>query len=313
MRRTPITLFAIMILSGVLFVCQPVGALTLLPSINDLTMEAGGSTEVMINVVNEEDADYQLSFDVNDVRFTRSGIPQFVEDSENQDDPSSIVGWFKLPFENYDLSAGTELALDARIDVPSGTAPGGYYAAVLVRRKPVNDPLNNDEFEAKIEAQGAVLVYITVKGDVKGAYAITEVQPLKKVYFSLPIEFVFKLQNEGNVHLQPHGLVSVTNVLTDKVEASILFNEDSVYLMPKTDKEFSVVWDTSSASGMDLRFGKYRADVAISAQYGGVYQTQLTFWIVPVPALAVVAFVFLVVLVTLLIVRKRLILKAKKS
>ncbi|MCD5381544.1 MAG: hypothetical protein LR008_03145, partial [Candidatus Pacebacteria bacterium] len=147
--------------------------------------------------------------------------------------------------------------------------------------------------------QVAHIFNVRVAGDAIEDAAIRQFSTSKFLYGSQNIEFLIRIQNNGNVMVKPRGPLEIYNMLGNQV-GTMVFNDTELGVFPYSTREFSnVVWE-----GGSIGFGRYEA--ILSPVYGdaGAKKTMsstATFWILPMniigPAAGILGFLLLVIFI----------------
>ena len=198
---------------------------------------------------------------------------------------SFLASWVEVATSGISFLPFEEKEIPFIIRVPKNAGPGGYYGAVVFGTKP---PKFSEESENRgagmsIGQQAATLLLFQVKGDAHEEASIREFSTDKE-YYNTPfdIEFTTRIENKGNVHVAPVGILTIKNQIGKTVE-EIIFNEKVSNILPKTFRKFNYSW-----SG-DMAIGKYTAILGLTygtpTKMGGQgmqsLYTERTFWIFP--------------------------------
>ncbi|HXY17902.1 MAG TPA: hypothetical protein VEH48_00585, partial [Candidatus Nitrosopolaris sp.] len=109
---------------------------------------------------------------------------------------------------------------------------------------------------------------------------------------SAPLNFVERLKNNGNVHLQPTGQVTITDMFGRKL-ATLPVNVPPGNILPASIREFSQALDKSVIGNKKL-FGHYTAKMSVT--YGTdkkALNSSLGFWVIPFKLVAGVIIVLI--------------------
>ena len=211
------------------------------------------------------------------------------------EDGSFMSSWIEITTEGVEFGAGEEKIIPYRVRVPAEAGPGGYYGAILFGTTPPKLFLGSEDKGAgmAIAQQTGSLILLQVKGDVHEEARVREFNTDKRVYGTpFDARFLVRIENLGNVHVKPVGLLTVRNMFGKEV-AVIKMNEGGANVLPKSIRRFEYGW------GGETGFGRYRAGLGISygtaANRGGQGKqslvTEIYFWIIPwkiiIPALSV--------------------------
>ncbi len=196
-----------------------------------------------------------------------------------------LASWIDITKEGIEFGPWEEKTIKFQIHVPSDVGPGGYYGAILFGAQP---PKLNIEGEDKgagmaIAQQTGCLVLLQVSGDIIEKAEIREFSTDKNFYSTpFKVNFLIRVENLGNVHVKPHGAITIKNMFGKKV-AEVKVNDKGANVLPNSIRRFEVDWESDSG------FGKYTAELGLSygtaVSKGGkgkqsIFST-ITFWIIP--------------------------------
>ncbi|MCK5320266.1 hypothetical protein KAJ61_02655 [Candidatus Parcubacteria bacterium] len=197
-----------------------------------------------------------------------------------------LASWIDVSREGIELSPGQERTVPFTVDVPENIGPGGYFGAIILGTEPPRIHKQNEEKGAgmSIAQQTASLLLLRVRGDVFEEAHIREFNT-DKDFYNTPflVDFLIRIENVGNVHIKPHGAISIKNMFGKEVRI-LKINEKGGNILPRSIRRFSAnIWEGKNA------FGKYTATLGItygvSANEGGQGKSSLvavkTFWIIP--------------------------------
>jgi hypothetical protein len=217
----------------------------------------------------------------------------------------SLVSWIKITGEPIQLGPKEEKEISFQIKIPDNASPGGYYGAIIAATAPPQVRGEGRERGAIIGVaqQTACLVLLQIAGPVEENAMVREFSTDKDFYFQIPLEvkFISRIQNLGNVHIKPSGIIEIKNYFGKTIE-TIPVNQDGANVLPKTIRRFENSWKR------DIGFGKYTASLALT--YGtppdrggqGIKSlyAQTSFWILPLKIVLPIA-VGILIFVTLFV------------
>ncbi len=278
-------------------------AARLAPSFIDLSVDKGQQFTREITITNNEKEPFSFALEGSDVRFSTSGIPQFLSNADIP--PDSLLWWLNYEPGPYALRPGESRTVPIVLNVPANAAPGGHYGAILVRN--IGDQPSGDEkpTHVTLQAKIASLLFVEVAGKVERSLGITTFTTNRSLYSKLPIEFTVQVQNSGNTHLQPHGLITIAKSLTGKEVARRPVNADLAYLFPGATKQYNVTWRDNNDLPHLPYFGPYKATLTLSADRVEPLRQTITFWIIPAYFWWVIAAILIVIVAFLYRVRPR--------
>lgn len=270
---------------------------TVSPPIFELSANPGDSIEEVINLYNQGDADLNLAVSVEDMRpMGEVGQVQLVTDDDGDKLPS-LKDWISVDRTN--VSLGIKDTVDVKFDivVPDNASPGGHFASVAF-----TSAGESDSGGAAISNKIGALVLLTVSGDVTESAKITTFKSNSSIYWHSndKIDFNLKIQNEGNVYLNPRGYLIIKNLFGREVAQVEVGNKN---ILPSATRQIP-----TDFQGKGL-FGLYTVTLAL--QYGDASQKNLNgstvFWVIPWWQTSVAIIVMLIVIFA----RKRLWLAVK--
>lgn len=199
----------------------------------------------------------------------------------------SVTGWTKVSPSTFKLEGGAEQEVTATITVPKDAA-GGRYGSFVFAVDTAKTPN-----AASVSQEIASLFLLRVSGPVNETVALTSFSAPSFQEFG-PVPFSMSFQNNGNVHVKPFGLISVTDMFGNKT-ADIVVRGANIF--PEASRTIS------SELSKKFLFGQYHANLVM--YYGSTNQTltgSTSFIVFPVR----IAGGILVILIILFLLRKRL-------
>lgn len=238
----------------------------------------------------------------------KSGTPIFLNKGEDSG-TYSLAKWISISTAGITLAPNQSTAINFNITVPSTAEPGGHYAGILFSTQPP-DPTGTNQIG--LASKVGSLILVRVAGDAKEAAKITSFTTDKDTYEKAEVKFSTTVENTGNVHVQPKGVIEVKNVFGGTV-AGIDVNQLSANVLPGSSRIFEVKWNDPG-----FKLGYYKANLTLS--YGNPAQTitsSTSFWIIPWMTLLIALIVIAVVLAVLIFAIKRynhwIVAKAQKQ
>lgn len=272
---------------------QGAGSLTftVTPPLFQLSLQPGEVWTSGIQVVNSNPYDMVVYAEPVLFRPTgESGRPEFVDvtyEGAEQGvalDQSTLAGWITVPTAQITIPREQTYTLPVAITVPDDATPGGHYAAILIGNTPPKG--RPGESTISVTSSIASLIFLRIAGDVIEDGRIREFSTEQSLYEDATARFHLRFENQGNVHLQPQGDITVYNMF-GKQRGYIPVNHVNGYgtVLPESIREFAFTW-TSDTGSWDI--GRYRAEATIG--YGQESKTfaQATayFWVLPIVPLA---------------------------
>ena len=230
----------------------------------------------------------------------------------------SLAAWIDITGEGLELEVGETTAIPYAITIPADAGPGGYYGAILIGTLPPRLMLESEERGAgmTVAQQTGSLILLQVRGDVVEEARVREFTVDKNVY-GTPFEtkFLLRIENLGNVHIKPKGMISIKNMFGKEVTV-FRVNDLDANVLPNSIRRFEEKWAGSNG------FGRYTASCGLTfgtaADLGGAGKQSLfaetTFWIVPwriiIPGLIGAIFLSALAILLLRLYRNQAIRKA---
>jgi len=296
------------VLTLFLFNTHAVEAFTVTPSYLDLSVERGEKVEKTVSIFNEATEAARFSFEVADVKFSEDSVPQFLLDQELGG--NSIKWWVNFEDSMLDLQPGEKKDLKIRLSIPDGADPGGHYGAIVFSR--VNPNPEQNKTAVGLNQKLASLLFFNVEGQVFRTFEVGRFGANSSINNSLPVNFTILINNRGNTHLQPHGLVTIYDVWRNKKVGQVVVNEQFLYLFPQGNKLFEAQWVDSDPLGSIWRyFGPYKAVLEMKAEGASDVKVESQFWVLP----GTVVMVFLgagLLFITALLVYTKVVLSRHK-
>jgi len=292
-------------------------ALEIAPPVIYLNADPGQTVKTQIFIRDISSGNLIVNGTVNDfVAGGEDGTPKILLDAdEKENNAYSLVDWV-APLPSLLLIPREIKSMTATINVPKDASPGGHYGVIRF----TSTPPSLDGSGVSLSASIGVLVLVTVSGDIKEGLSIQELSVnrngKKGTFFeSGPIGFEEKLKNTGNVHVQPTGQVSITDMFGRKV-AAVNVNLPPANILPQSTRSFKQPLDKSVIGDKRL-FGRYKATLKVTygADKKAITKT-VVFWVIPyrLVAAVIVGLVGLFFLLRFMIRRynRRILEQAKK-
>lgn len=281
------------------------------PPLFQISALPGGVWQSSVKVVNGNS--YPMAVYAEVVNFTAQGERgqgRFVPVADGGEN-TTLAEWISVPEGPHVVLPEKTKDIPILIEFPEDAPPGGHYAAVLITTKP---PESSPEALAVRTSQAVTaLVFARIEGDVEESGSIREFR-VEHTFVQTPeAEFSLRFENKGNVHLQPRGTITITNMWGTE-RGAIPINHQSHFgnVLPGSIRDFRFTWQ-SDLSFTDV--GRYRAEVTLGYGENGVKSVSSVtyFWVVPVKITLVtlgtiLAFILAIVFMVKAYVRRMLLL-----
>lgn len=255
-------------------------ALEISPPVMTLSADPGQTITAQISLRDISSGILLVNGQINDfVAAGEDGTPKILLDGSG-DNPYSIKNWIS-PFTEMTLLPKQIKTFPITIKVPADASPGGHYGVIRFTSVPPELKGTGVSLSASLGS----LVLIKVSGNVKENLAVQEFttynsgQP-SSLFESSPVQFIARLKNTGNMHEQPTGQITITDMFNKKV-ADVIINQPPRYILPNSIRKFDQSLD-SGQLGNKVLFGQYHAKLNVT--YGAnkqIVTSEITFWVIP--------------------------------
>jgi len=302
-----------LILIGLFCCANTAHALTVSPPILDVAMDPGQEKQGVIKLFNEGDSELFLDGFVEifkpkgergEVELVEAGIA------------SQAINWVTLPINSLSLAPGEVKEVPVVVSIPATADVGGYYLALMWQ---TNTAPKSENTQVSISGKVGTLLILDAGGAVNESvnlldFSLTE---NKNLFSSLPIDFLFRLQNTGNVHVKPAGRLVVKNMF-GRVSDTVPINPEMRNVLPQSIRLFDMVWgsDLKQADSFwggltnewqSFKIGKYT--VYLDLEYGrtntSITSSTISFWILPWRTLSIILIVALFIILKIVAKRKK--------
>lgn len=142
----------------------------------------------------------------------------------------SASSWLGVSPSSFSVKPKQTQEIEYFLNVPKNARAGGHYAAILFNDEALNPTANNSTL---VQAQIGALLLITVPGDLHEEAQVIEFKtPRFQEYGPIPIQVVF--ENLGDLHIQPIGVITLTDVFGRTLDQKSLTERR---IFPKASRE----------------------------------------------------------------------------
>lgn len=244
--------------------------LSAIPPRLELEVKADSANSQIIKVRNESSETKTIRVSLRDfVVIDDKGTPNFIEDSDSENNRWSATSWIQVSPSSLTLKPGEIKSLSLTVLPPVNALPGGHYAAVIYT--PDSGSIGSIT-GASIQTNVGTLVYVTVPGDINQKATIQSFSAPKFSEFG-PINFKSTVKNSSDIHIQPKGAIIVKNFF-GKETARLDLKETNIF--PYTSRNFE------NTLNKKWLFGRYKATLnAVYGSAGGIISATIFFWVIP--------------------------------
>lgn len=272
-------------------------AFSIAPPLVNLKADPGQTVKAHILLTNVSNGPMVMSAQANDFAAKdESGSPNIILNTKEVT-PFSLRNFIQLP-QPFTLAPKETRTIDVPIVVPKDGEPGGHYG--VIRFTGASPDVSGTG--VSLSASIGTLVLLQVSGNVQeraslaDLYAAAPKVLTKQTLFQQgPIDFVTRVSNDGNTHIQPSGTLTIKNMIGKQV-ASLRINGDPKNakdepknILPGSVRRFQV---TLTKKWM---FGRYTAHLDLSYDNKRLTANK-SFWVIPY-AIVIPVLIGLIVLI----------------
>lgn len=304
---------AVTIILSMLFTASPVLAVTanstpngmlVSPVLEEVSVGKGQILPVQMAVQNPTGGTVTLKAIVNDfiASNNESGTPDIILNGKG---PLPLNNFISLvePIANITLAPQQRVYFNVYINVPDTAASGGYYGVIRFENASLANTAN-----VGLAASTGTLFLVTVPGNLTEKLKLTQLYVEQNntpvsIVTSGKLSVVTRLDNVGNIHVQPFGTIEVKSMFGHVVSV-LQFNGT----VPRTNILPDSIRKYVNALPNKHYLGYYQVILSVAWQQGSgnIITSSTGFWFVPVwLILTVIGVVVVLVLVVWLIIRRR--------
>ncbi|HAE36484.1 MAG: hypothetical protein UR85_C0005G0008 [Candidatus Nomurabacteria bacterium GW2011_GWF2_35_66] len=274
-----------------------------LPAQNDFVVEPG-KTEIFVNpgenitksitITNRIGKNIKFKLTTEDMIGTNDSLSP-IKLLGDEKGPYSVKNFIEPEISEFSLELGERIVIPVKVSVPLDAEPRGYYGALIVSNEPevIGDTSSKEtEGKARLVSRIGSLFFLRINGEGKESGDLEDfkiIGPNKTFYENRPKGFEIAFKNTGNVHLVPHGRITIRNILGRDVGSIPV---DAYFSLPDSIRYREVLWEEGSG------LGRYTANLSLFPGFGNENQeSSVAFWIIPWKIL-LATFVGLIVLIS---------------
>jgi len=276
---------------------------TVSPIYFDLSANPGTSITSKIRIRNNTDSPIPLKLGVEKISGDLNGNITLKQDKND-----STLSWIKFDNDSVVVQPLEWAEVPFMVNVPDSAAYGYYWAITLAQDK------SNPLAKSGVSLTGAAGVPILLNVRKAGAKAEAKILNFSVDNFVseyLPVNFTVKVENIGNIQVQPHGNIFITGSGNKNLTA-LDVNSTLGNILPNSARIFNASWDDGflvrepvmqdgqvkvDKNGKQLeqitinwnkltsfRFGKYTANLILVYDNGTrdiPLEATISFWVIP--------------------------------
>ena len=216
---------------------SPAFALTVTPARLEISGDPGTTVYSEIEIFNEQETTktFFISYE-NFEPSGDSGAPHFMGNNDG------LATWIKS--ENKLITEpGQRTVVPFAVFIPEKTEPGGYFAAVFFGTQESKPEGRREGGQVSIGGKVGVLVLLRVSGEIEEGGGLLEftTKEKQKFFTSLPISFIYRVNNTGGDRIVPKGEIKIKN--TFKLSsATLLANRNGGSILPNSTRKMEILW-----------------------------------------------------------------------
>lgn len=296
---------------------------TVSPIFFDLSADPGTNITSKVRIRNNTNSPIPLKLGVEKISGDLNGNVVLKQDKNDE-----TLSWIKFDNDSVVIQPLEWAEVPFTINIPASAAYGYYWAITLAQDK--SNPLT----KSGVSLTGAAGVPILLNVRKAGAKAEAKILNFSVDNFVseyLPVNFTVKVENIGNIHVEPHGNIFITGS-GNKNLAALDVNSTLGNIIPNSARIFNASWDDGflvkepvlvdgqvkvDKNGKQLeqitinwnkltsfRIGKYTANLILVYDNGTrdiPLESTISFWVIPYK---VIAGIVVTLLILFFIVRR---------
>jgi len=252
------------------------------PSSTALSVDPGASVKGSVDVINLGKNPFNVTMLTTPYQVAGLSYDPSFKQLPGTVNPSE---WIHFTTATKNTLAAQKLStVEYTVDVPKGTAPGGYYAVIFAQMDSVSTTTG-----VTTHSRVGDILYITVNGAVK-KQGTASAPKIPSVITHTPVALKTIVSNEGGVHFQTNVTTNVNNLFNK----TIFSHTANAYVLPQTERQLSTDWSPTAPLGI------YRIERDVTLPNGTT--TLPAQWVLVMkPWVIIVLIVMIIVIVSLVL------------
>ena len=171
------------------------------------------------------------------------GTAVLLSEEEEMASTTSAASWFHIETTEVVVPPQHNFELNYLIEVPEDAASGEYYAQIFFHSEQEQLPAQ-DTTVAYSNIAGGPTFLIRTGDEMEEDVNLLEFQSTHKFYEEPNITFSTSVQNTGNVHVKPTGIIVLTNMFGQEL-ATIEFNPTRKALIRDSIATYISEWESN--------------------------------------------------------------------
>jgi len=244
---------------------------TISPARQEIALSAGQSKIVSLKIINQSTQTQSFNLTIKDLEATQEGRGFTFSDSNDSNLPYRFSQLdVSLP-RTIKILPGETKFVPIEISVPANWPPASLHGLVNVAL----DQNVEDQSNAKINTSVGVIILIRLSGQVEETGQLLRFNALSFwLGVNDPLRLQIAYQNDGNVYLNPYGLITIKNWRGQEIKTVFL---DPWFILPQAIRNREV-----SIAGPRGRWwpGWYRAELKLNLGFNNQISSSQSYFIV---------------------------------
>ncbi len=171
------------------------------------------------------------------------GTAVLLSEEEEMASRTSAASWFHIETTSVVVPPQHNFELNYLIEVPEDAEPGEYYAQIFFHTEQ-QQAASTDAVMAYSNIAGGPTFLIRTGDEMDEEVSLLEFKSTNKFYESPKVALNTSVQNTGNVHLKPNGVIVLTNMFGQEL-ATVEFNPNRRALIRDSIATYVTEWESN--------------------------------------------------------------------
>ncbi len=203
--------------------------------------------------------------------------------------PASIKDWISTKITSLIVNPHTIALINFEVNVPNVVEPGTHYGALVFSTQLGQNPING----ANILQEIGAIILIRIPGDVIENAELIHFSPDQQYFVDPKIKLNTLIKNTGSVHIKPTGLITITDILGNKIQTIEVTPRN---ILPGNNRQFDEEFDFQNVgyykASLQLFYKSGEKTIASEVWFVSIYKDRLIPITIGVSAVVVFYFIF---------------------